>query len=206
MQLLLIRHALPTRTQAGEGSDPELTESGREQARRLPDALARFPISRLVSSPQRRAFQTAEPVESARGLTVDIEDRLAEYDRGLSHYVPLEQVRVERPDDWARMAAGELPGAVDTGAFRDRIRGALADIVAAADHTDTVAVFSHGGVINVVLHEILGTSNLLSFPIDYASVTQLRYSRSGRVTVGGVNNVEHVWDLLPRNAARQSRG
>jgi len=206
MQLLLIRHALPTRTQAGEGSDPELTESGREQARRLPHALARFPISRLVSSPQRRAFQTAEPVASARGLTVDIEDRLAEYDRGLSHYVPLEQVRVERPDDWARMAAGELPGAVDTGAFRDRIRGALADIVAAADHTDTVAVFSHGGVINVVLHEILGTSNLLSFPIDYASVTQLRYSRSGRVTVGGVNNVEHVWDLLPRNAARQSRG
>jgi probable phosphoglycerate mutase len=145
-------------------------------------------------------------VESARGLTVDIEDRLAEYDRGLSHYVPLEQVRVERPDDWARMAAGELPGAVDTGAFRDRIRGALADIVAAADHTDTVAVFSHGGVINVVLHEILATPNLLSFPIDYASVTQLRYSRSGRVTVGGVNNVEHVWDLLPRNAARQNRG
>jgi probable phosphoglycerate mutase len=98
------------------------------------------------------------------------------------------------------------PGAVDTGAFRDRIRGALADIVAAADHADTIAVFSHGGVINVVLHEILGTSNLLSFPIDYASVTQLRYSRSGRVTVGCVNNVEHVWDLLPRNAARQNRG
>jgi len=206
MQLLLIRHALPLRTQAGEGSDPELTDAGREQARRLPDALARYPISRLVSSPQRRAFQTAEPVAAARGLIVDVEDRLAEYDRALSHYVPLEQVRVERPEDWARMAAGELPGAVDTGAFRDRIRGALADIVAAADHADTIAVFSHGGVINVVLHEILGTSNLLSFPIDYASVTQLRYSRSGRVTVGGVNNVEHVWDLLPRNIAHQRPG
>jgi probable phosphoglycerate mutase len=206
MQLLLIRHALPLRTQMGEGSDPELADAGRDQARRLPGALARYPISRLISSPQRRAFQTAEPVATARGLVVDVEDRLAEYDRGLSHYVPLEQVRVERPDDWARMAAGELPGAVDTDAFRDRIRGALADIVAAADHADTVAVFSHGGVINVVLHEILGTSNLLSFPIDYASVTQLRYSRSGRATVGGVNNVEHVWDLLPRNVAHQRPG
>jgi probable phosphoglycerate mutase len=206
MQLLLIRHALPLRTQMGEGSDPELADAGRDQARRLPGALARYPISRLISSPQRRAFQTAEPVATARGLVVDVEDRLAEYDRGLSHYVPLEQVRVERPDDWARMAAGELPGAVDTDAFRDRIRGALADIVAAADHADTVAVFSHGGVINVVLHEILGTSNLLSFPIDYASVTQLRYSRSGRATVGGINNVEHVWDLLPRNVAHQRPG
>jgi len=206
MQLLLIRHALPLRTQMGEGSDPELADAGRDQARRLPGALARYPISRLISSPQRRAFQTAEPVATARGLVVDVEDRLAEYDRGLPHYIPLEQVRVERPDDWARMAAGELPGAVDTDAFRDRIRGALADIVAAADHADTVAVFSHGGVINVVLHEILGTSNLLSFPIDYASVTQLRYSRSGRATVGGINNVEHVWDLLPRNVAHQRPG
>lgn len=199
MQLLLIRHALPMRTQAGEGSDPELTDAGREQARRLPDALARFPITRLASSPQRRAIQTAAPVAEARGLVVDIDERLAEYDRGLSHYVPLEEVRAERPADWARMAAGHLPEAVDIGVFAGRVLDAIADIVAAADHGETVAVFSHGGVVNVILHEILGTERLLSFPIDYASVTLLRYSRSGRATVGAVNSVEHVWDLLPRS-------
>lgn len=197
MLLLLIRHALPMRTRAGEGSDPELTEDGWEQARRLPGALARFPIRRLVSSPQRRAVQTAQPVAGVLGMTVDIDDRLAEYDRGLSHYIPLEQVRTERPEDWDKMAAGELPGAVDTDAFRRRIRAAMADIVAGGEHDDTVAVFSHGGVINVVLHEILGTAKLLSFSIDYASVTALRYSRTGRASVAGVNGVEHVWDLLP---------
>lgn len=198
MQLLLIRHALPSRTQVGEGSDPELTEAGREQARRLPDALQRFPLSRLVSSPQRRAVQTAEPVAKARALAIDVDERLAEYDRGHSHYLPIEQVRAERPEDWARMAAGELPAAVDVGAFRRRVRGALGEIVVGADHADTVAVFSHGGVINVILHEILGTARLLSFPIEYTSVTRLRYSRNGTVTVVGVNDVEHVWDLLPR--------
>lgn len=197
MLLLLIRHALPLRTEAGEGSDPELTEDGWEQARRLPGALARFPIRRLVSSPQRRAVQTAQPVAGVLGMTVDIDDRLAEYDRGLSHYIPLEQVRTERPEDWDKMAAGELPGPVDTDAFRRRIRAAMADIVAGGEHDDTVAVFSHGGVINVVLHEILGTAKLLSFSIDYASVTALRYSRTGRASVAGVNGVEHVWDLLP---------
>jgi probable phosphoglycerate mutase len=51
----------------------------------------------------------------------------------------------------------------------------------------------------VILHGILGTAQELSFPIDYASVTQLRCSRSGAITVAGVNGVEHVWDLLPRN-------
>lgn len=199
MQLLLVRHALPRRTEAGEGSDPELSEQGWQQAQRLPAALDRFPITRLISSPQRRASQTADPVARARGLAVDIDERLAEYDRGLSHYVPIEQVRTERPEEWARMAAGHLPSAVDEDEFRGRVRAALADIVAATGHDDTVAVFSHGGVINVILHELLGTARLLSFPIDYVSVTRLLYARSGLGTVATVNNTEHVWDLLPRN-------
>jgi probable phosphoglycerate mutase len=202
MQLLLIRHGLPLRTEVGEGADPELAEAGWEQARRLPDALSRFPISRLVSSPQRRAFQTAEPVAAACHLNVDVDERLAEYDRGTSHYVPLEQARAERPDEWNRMAAGKLPAAVDVDAFRDRINAALTDILAAAEHEDTIAVFSHGGVINVILHEILGTARELSFPIDYTSITYLRYSRHGKPTVAGVNGIEHVWDLLPRNGDR----
>ncbi len=199
MQLLLVRHALPFRTQAGEGSDPELSEEGWQQARRLPDALARFPISRLVSSPQRRAVQTAEPVAAALDLSIDIDERWAEYDRGLSHYVPIEQVRTERPEEWARMAAGQLPSMVDEDEFRGRAMAALSDVVAASDHDDTVVVFSHGGVINVVLHELLGTARLLSFPIDYVSVTRLLYARSGQATVAAVNSTEHVWDLLPRN-------
>lgn len=199
VQVLLIRHALPLRSEVGAGSDPELTEAGWDQARRLPKALARFDVSRLVSSPQRRARQTAEPVAAALGLPVELDDRVAEYDRGMSHYVPLEEVRAERPEDWARMARGELPENVDADAFHARVRAALQEIVAATDHDQTVAVFSHGGVINVVLHEILGTEKPLSFPIDYASVTHLRYSRRGNFTVAGVNGIEHVWDLLPRN-------
>lgn len=199
MQLLLVRHALPVRTRPGEGADPDLSPEGLEQARRLPGALRRFAISRLVSSPQRRAVQTAGPVAASLGVGVDVDERLAEYDRGLSHYVPLEEVRAEGSPEWDRMAAGQLPSMVDVAAFTARIRAGLADIVAAADHRDTVALFSHGGVINVILHDVLGTPTPLSFPIDYASVTVLRHSRDGRTTVAGVNAVEHVWDLLPRN-------
>ena len=153
----------------------------------------------MVSSPQRRAIQTAEPVAAVRELTVEIDDRFAEYDRDLPLYIPVEQIRAERPEEWARLAQGHLPSAVDEDAFRARVRAAVDDLVVAADPEDTVAVFSHGGVINVLLHEILGTARLLSFPVDYASVTRLLFSRSGQVTVAGVNAVEHVWDLLPRN-------
>ena len=97
MQVLLIRHALPLRSEHGEGSDPDLSEEGLAQIARLPEALARFPISRVVSSPQRRAIQTAEPVAAARELPVEIDDRFAEYDRDLPLYIPVEQIRDGKP-------------------------------------------------------------------------------------------------------------
>jgi probable phosphoglycerate mutase len=199
MQVLLVRHALPLRSEHGQGSDPDLSDEGMAQVARLPEALARFPISRVVSSPQRRAIQTAEPVAAARELSVEVDDRFAEYDRDLPVCIPIEQIREENREEWTRLAQGHLPSAVNEDAFRARVLAAVDDLIAAADPEDTVAVFSHGGVINLLLHEILGTARLLSFPVDYASVTRLLYSRSGQATVAGVNCTEHVWDLLPRN-------
>ena len=200
MQLLLVRHALPLRSEPGEGSDPQLSEQGIEQSRRLPDALARFPVNRLVSSPQRRAIQTAGPLAEKLGLEVEVDPRLAEYDRDLGHYVPIEQIAKENPAELKRLAAGKLPSAVDEAEFTGRVIAAVEDLAAVGDHEDTVAVFSHGGVINVALHHILGTERLLSFHVDYVSVTRVLRSRKGRLSVAAGNETAHVWDLLPRNA------
>lgn len=200
VQLLLIRHALPLRSEPGQGSDPDLSEDGIEQAKRLPDALTRFPIARLVSSPQRRAVQTAQPVAETLGLTVEVDERLAEYDRDLPHYIPIEQIAKENPQELERLMSGRLPSGVDEDAFMARIFAAVDDLVASAEREDTVAVFSHGGVINALLHRVLRTERLLSFNVDYASVTRLLWSsRADQLAVASVNGTEHVWDLLPRN-------
>lgn len=199
MQLLLVRHALPLRSEPGEGSDPSLSSEGVAQAARLPEALARFPITRLVSSPQVRAIETGQPVAGSLGLPIEVDDRLAEYDRDLEHYIPIEQIAKENPEELQRLFDGHLPSSVDEDAFRARISAGIDDVVAAADHDDTVVVFSHGGVINVLLHTILRTPRLLNFHVDYASVTRVLSSRNGRLSVASVNGTEHVWDLLPRN-------
>ncbi|OBG86205.1 phosphoglycerate kinase [Mycobacterium sp. E136] len=197
MQLLIIRHALPLRSEPGQGSDPDLSEEGIEQAKRLPEALARFPVSRLVSSPQKRAIQTAEPVAEALGLPIDIDDRLAEYDRDLSHYTPVEEISEE---DMRRLANGELPSGVDQSAFLSRVKAGVDDIVEAAKREDTVALFSHGGVINALVHDVMGTERLLCAQVDYAGITRLLWSSTRKAFfVAGVNSTEHVWDLLPRN-------
>jgi broad specificity phosphatase PhoE len=199
VQLLLVRHALPLRSEPGQGSDPSLSDDGIEQAKRLPDALSRFPIKRLVSSPQVRAIETGRPVADALGLPIEIDERLAEYDRDLAQYIPIEQIAAENPEELQRLIDGHLPSTVDEAAFLARVTEAIDELVENADHDDTVVVFSHGGVINVLLHKILGTERLLSFHVDYVSVTRLLSSRTGRLGVAGVNATEHVWDLLPKN-------
>ncbi|TPG28300.1 histidine phosphatase family protein [Mycolicibacterium hodleri] len=196
MQLLLVRHALPLRSEAGQGSDPDLSAEGIEQAKRLPDALSRFPVTRVVSSPQRRAIQTGQPLADALGLSIEIDERLAEYDRDLAHYTPIEEASKE---DLQRLMDGHLPGAVDEDAFLARVTAGIDDVVAAAGHDETVAVFSHGGVINAMVHSIMKTERLLCVQVDYAGVTRLLKSRAGGLGVASINGTEHVWDLLPRN-------
>ena len=106
MQLLLVRHALPLRSEHGQGSDPDLSAEGLAQVERLPDALARFPISRVVSSPQRRAIQTAEPV--ADRARADRRDRrsLRRVRPRPAGVHPVEQIRAEKPAGMGAHGAG----------------------------------------------------------------------------------------------------
>jgi broad specificity phosphatase PhoE len=200
MQLVLVRHALPRRSESS--ADPDLDELGVEQSRRVPDALARFTVSRVVSSSQQRAIRTAEPLAERLGLEITTDDRLTEYDRDFGGYVPIEAAKTEFRDAYDRIKAGHLPEQVDEQAFRQRVLAGVADIVSAAAHSDTVVLFAHGGVVNMLLQDILQTPKVLGCPIDDGSVTRVLFSRSGARSVSSVNETAHVWDLLPRN--RQS--
>ena len=200
MHLVLVRHALPRRSESS--ADPDLDELGVEQSRRVPDALARFTVSRVVSSSQQRAIRTAQPLAERLGLEITTDDRLTEYDRDFGGYVPIEAAKTEFRDAYDRIKAGHLPEQVDEQAFRRRVLDGVDDIVSAAAHSDTVVLFAHGGVVNMLLQDILQTPKVLGFPIDYCSVTRVLFSRSGARSVSSVNETAHVWDLLPRN--RQS--
>ncbi|MGW0040784.1 histidine phosphatase family protein [Rhodococcus sp. NPDC003348] len=200
MQLLLIRHALPERVFTDDApADPALTPEGQAQAARLPGALAPYPVARIVTSPQLRARQTAAPLAEARGLTIDVDEDLAEYDSRLSHYIPIHEAKTAAPEAYARILAGHLPEFVDEAEFRDRVLSAMGRVVAAADHEDTVAVVAHGGVINIYLQHLLGLDRPLTFPIDYTSVSRILFSRNGKARPASVNETGHVRDLLPRH-------
>ena len=185
MQLLLIRHAKPQSIEAGVAPEPNLSYDGNEQARRLPDALSKFSVARIVSSPQLPALQTAAPVADQLGMTVEIDERLAEYDYGLS----VQQLA---------STEGRWPGEVDAKAFVARVKAGIDDVIAAGEQAHTVAVFTHSGVINAIVHRVMKTEQLLSVELDHAGLTRLLVSEAGGLSVASVNVTEHVWDLLYR--------
>ena len=112
-------------------------------------------------------------------------------------YTPVEEISEA---DMRRLAGGQLPSGVDQPAFVARVKAGVDDIVRNAGREDTVALFSHGGVINALVHDVMGTERLLCVQVDYAGVTRLLWSsRQEKFFVAGVNTTEHVWDLLPRN-------
>ena len=75
MDLYLVRHAqsqnnaLPERLRV---ADPGLTELGHQQAARLADRLRGLKLTRLITSPFRRALQTTELLRQATGLVPEV--------------------------------------------------------------------------------------------------------------------------------------
>lgn len=189
MELLLIRHAEPERVPEGPApADPGLTPAGHDQAAALARWLAAERLDAVVTSPLRRARETAAPLAAAHGLPVEIDDDLAEYDRETTSYIPVEELRATGDPRWHAMVEGRLAelAGTDPQAFLERVVGAVERLVA-RHPGGRVAVVCHGGVINAYVGHILGIRRPLWFEPFYAAVTRVEASRSGARTLRTLN-------------------
>ena len=202
MELLVIRHAEPIRVTAeqsgGAPADPNLTKRGHEQAAHLAAWLAAEGVDHIVSSPLRRATETARPLADALALDVDVDGELYEYDANADSYIPVEELRSLKDERWLAMVEGRWEdfGGENPTTFRTRIVDAL-DRVIAAHPGERVAVVCHGGVINVYLGALLGIDRHLWFDPGYTSISRVRASRTGARSVGSINELAHLvgrWD------------
>lgn len=144
--LLLVRHGQTAENARGlllGRQDPALSETGRRQAA----ALARMiSPARVVSSPLRRARQTAE----AFGQPVVVDERWIELDYGNLDGCRPDEV----PDDvWARWRADAsfVPGGGESlTALGNRVRSACEELRAEAAEHDVVVV-SHVSPIKAAI-------------------------------------------------------
>jgi probable phosphoglycerate mutase len=155
--IVFVRHAATAwsgRRYAGRG-DPSLTAAGRRAAERLAGRLAASlpAAARIVTSPSRRAYETASIV--ARRLApvvLETDERWLEADFGDFEGLTFDQIEVRDPGIAARLAAGDVeidwPGGEAALALQQRVSDAWAALL--ADPRPTIVV-SHAGPIRIAL-------------------------------------------------------
>ncbi|MDX1648521.1 MAG: histidine phosphatase family protein [Myxococcota bacterium] len=158
-QILLVRHGETD----GESSiryhgstDLELSDSGREQMRRLGAQLARDAFDLVVASPLKRSWRAAWLVGGGR--PVRLESDLREIHFGRWEGLTREEIEARDPvlyEDWQKGAEGfEFPGGEARESFRERVGRGLERILA-ADASSVLAVL-HKGVIREIVRRLTG--------------------------------------------------
>ncbi len=156
-ELILVRHASTSWT--GHRycglSDPPLDRPGRAAATALAAELApTIPASaRIISSPARRALETAAPLATAAGLgPVEVDPRWSEADFGIAEGRTFEELERVAPAVARALAAGEMsidwPDGETAARLLDRVTAAWRALVEA--DRDTVLV-SHAGPLRIAI-------------------------------------------------------
>lgn len=154
--LLLIRHgetAWNAEHRIQGQLDIPLSPLGMLQASRLAECLSSEPIDAVYSSELSRAWLTAAPVAERLGLDIIAEPRLRERSFGFFEGLTLDEIAERHPVDFARWRARDPAWQLDGGEsgqqLIERVLAAVGDIT--ARHAGrTVALVSHGGVLDVV--------------------------------------------------------
>lgn len=167
---------------------------GFSQAAHLADWLGEEPLDAVVSSPLRRAIETARVVAEGAGVPLTVVDGLAEFDRHAREYVPIEEMLATGDPRLGGVieSGGWGDTSVDPAAFRDAVVVTLDEII--AQHRGrTVAVVCHGGVINSYLGAVLGLADPRGFFVPaYTGVCRVAASGSGVRTLRSVNEITHL--------------
>jgi probable phosphoglycerate mutase len=213
--VVLTRHGLTTRSHPeqhlGQRIDVPLSPEGRAQAHALAERLEPVSLARIISSPLRRARETAEIVAARcrpdATEPIALDPRLLEMDYGEWEGLTYEQLderwRAER-DAWeAEPAALPCPGGESGDDVARRVRDLLAELLAGAgaeaDAPEApILLVGHSSTNRILLCVALG------IPIrDYrrrivqgqANLTALEWAAEARVDEAKallINDLAHV--------------
>jgi probable phosphoglycerate mutase len=217
-QVWLLRHGASTfnaqhRCQ-GSCDEPELTPQGREEACLSAERLSSEGIEAIISSPLRRASETAEHLLKAisaqgRKITFETDARLREIDLHQWEGLPFEEIRRRFPEqyrDWRlrpgefRMQLGNNEVQYPVRSLYDRVR-LFWNYLLTAYAGKSVLLVSHGGTIRALIASALGLGamHFHSFQQSNCGVSRLRFRcDSQQAKLDLLNDTAHLGDQLPK--------
>lgn len=159
MRLLVIRHGESEADllNVHEGrADFELTKTGHAQAKLLGQWIKdNYSIQKIYCSPLKRASQTASYIAEQCKLELLKEDKLMEFNNGLLaglDHKTVDEKYPERKDLPLHESVYEQESMLE---FRYRAEYILSKIISENSSDDTIAIVTHGGMINQLYRAFL---------------------------------------------------
>ncbi|ARX83112.1 hypothetical protein SMD44_02526 [Streptomyces alboflavus] len=199
---VLLRHGetplTPQKRFSGSGgSNPSLSDVGREQAVRVAAALAaRGTVQAVVSSPLLRCQETARTVAARLGLDVHLEEGLRETDFGDWEGLTFAEVRERQPDAltaWLASPDVAPPGGESFAEVTTRVEAARERLLTA--HAGrTVLLVTHVTPIKTLVRLALGAppESLFRMELSAASLSAVAYYADGNASLRLLNDTAHL--------------
>ncbi len=204
MQIVyLIRHGETVFNRDGRvqgHTESDLSELGREQARRVGERIRGVDFVRAFTSPLRRAEQTCA-IAIDGSVEYETREGFKEINLGAWEGRKASDLRREFPEEvklWFRRPSGvRIEGAETIRQFRSRVTAEM-DRIRDVCPQGTLAVFAHGGVICTYLTSILGMKldDIWRFKIRNGSVTRVIFPQ-GRPRIDLLGDIHHLEGALP---------
>lgn len=200
MKLILVRHGetLSNRENRVQGiTDNELSDYGLKQIERLADSLKKESIESIVSSPLKRAYQTAQAIGKFHNVPIELERNLQELNHGDFENIAIEELKEKHLPfikKWfLNPASVVMPNGESLHDVQTRAWSAIEKII----HTSkNVLVVSHSMTIMTILCRIRNID--LSFArevrVDTASKTIVEFE-DGKGIITVLNDKSHLQDL-----------
>jgi ribonuclease H / adenosylcobalamin/alpha-ribazole phosphatase len=198
-RVLLVRHGSTAHSPEGRFSgrnDLPLDAHGSGQARALARHVATLePVDAVISSPLRRARETAQAIVETVGGRVEIHEDLVEAEFGEWEGLTITEAHLKWPDQlaaWLEATTVAPPNGESIVEVEARAQRAIDEIVAAHRH-QRVAVISHVTPIRTLLCTALGAppETMFRFHLDTASLSVVDYYDNGTSSVRTLNNAGH---------------
>lgn len=146
MKLLLTRHGQTDWNVAGKiqgTTDIELNETGKKQAKTTGEKLLDYNIDVIISSPLKRAKNTAKIIRGNRNIPILLDDGLKE--RCFGEFEGKTREEFDFSEMWNYKLNKQYESAESTGELFERVQGFLNKIQ--KEYKDkTVLLVTHGGV------------------------------------------------------------
>ncbi|MEE4206225.1 MAG: histidine phosphatase family protein, partial [Erythrobacter sp.] len=192
MRFVLVRHGKPETPGGSRAGNPPLSAEGHAQARGVRDFLKHEGIEGIVHSGMTRAAETAWPTVEALGLEPMVIEALGEVDRYGGAYANPEMVKAKGEAEWTRFLGDPLGYfGIDQDRFVSETLEGFHTLFE-AHHRRTIAIFTHGFPINILLAHALGLPGIANFVPGYGSISRVTGSALDRLTVVSINETAHL--------------